>query len=215
MLKIKRFEFNLFGVNTYVVFDTATLQAAVVDPGMDNPDICEKFGEWIAAQQLQVVMLVNTHLHIDHTMGNAYVRERYGVGLTACADDAPLGEHIPQQARAFRLRNVPAEPVRPDIEVKQGDFLWLGDEKLEVLQVPGHSPGSIALYSASAGFVITGDALFRGSVGRTDLAGGDHAQLISSIRSRLLSLPPATVVYPGHGPATTIAAELASNPFLR
>lgn len=214
MLNVKRFEFNLFGVNTYVVFDPDTREAAVVDPGMDNPDICEKFGEWVAAQGLQIISLINTHLHIDHTMGNLYVEDRYGVGLTACGDDAPLGELIPQQARAFHLRNVPAEPVSIDVEVKQGDVLQVGSGRLEVLQVPGHSPGSIALYSRADGFVITGDALFRGSIGRTDLAGGNYSQLINSIRSQLLSLPPATIVYPGHGPATTIAAELTSNPYL-
>lgn len=215
MLKIDRFEYNLFGVNTYVIHDTVSMEAAVVDPGMDNPDDCEQFAQWIARQRLQVTMLINTHLHIDHALADAYVEARYGVGLTACADDAPLGRQLKEQAMMFRLRGINPQPAEISTEVKQGDTLYLGTEPLKVLQVPGHSPGSIAIYCPTAGFVITGDALFRGSIGRTDLPGGSHPQLIGSITSRLLTLPAETVVYPGHGPATTIGAEATSNPYFR
>ena len=213
-MKIHHFEFNLFGVNTYLVWDEATLQTAVVDPGMSNPDECEELARYIVDNRLQVTKLIDTHLHIDHTMGNEYVEERYDVGLTAHPSDAPLGEMRGAQARAFHLQGAPTTPVHIDVAVKEGDRLYLGEQWLEVLEVPGHSPGSIALYFPSGGFVITGDALFNGSIGRTDLAGGDHDTLIPSIRSRLLTLPPATVVYPGHGPSTTIAREMRSNPYL-
>lgn len=104
--------------------------------------------------------------------------------------------------------------MKINIEVNMGDKIYLGKQWLDVIEVPGHSPGSIALYSPEGGFVVTGDALFNGSIGRTDLAGGDHATLIRSIRSGLLTLPPDTMVYPGHGPSTTIAREINSNPFL-
>lgn len=214
MIKVKQFEFNLFGVNTYVLWDADTLQAAVVDPGMSDPDECRTLSDFIELQRLQVVMLVNTHLHIDHTLGNDYVKERYDVGLTAHPADAPLGAGRAEQARMFRLAGAPLTPVTIDVPVKQGDKLYLGQSSLEVLEVPGHSPGSIALYSEADGFVITGDALFRGSIGRTDLPGGDHATLVGAITSRLLSLPGTTMVYPGHGPVTTIATEARSNPYL-
>jgi glyoxylase-like metal-dependent hydrolase (beta-lactamase superfamily II) len=118
------------------------------------------------------------------------------------------------QARAFHLQGAPDTPVKINIEVNMGDKIYLGKQWLDVIEVPGHSPGSIALYSPEGGFVVTGDALFNGSIGRTDLAGGDHATLIRSIRSGLLTLPPDTMVYPGHGPSTTIAREINSNPFL-
>lgn len=214
-MKVKNLEFNLFGVNTYVVWNTDTLEAAIIDPGMSDPQECFRFKQFIEREKLQVTKLINTHLHIDHTLGNEYVEDVFGVGLTAHSADAPLGAMRAQQAQMFHLRGVAQSPVNIDIEVKEGDKIYLGKNYLEVLEVPGHSAGSIALYSPVDGFVITGDALFRGSIGRTDLPGGDYNTLIMAISSKLMTLPPATIVYPGHGPATTIGQELASNPFLR
>lgn len=213
-MKIHKFEFNLFGVSTYIVWDEATLATAVIDPGMSDPDECEVFSQFVERESLQITCLVNTHLHIDHTLGNEFVEDRYGVGLTAHPADEFLGQNRDSQARMFHLRGVATSPLKIAVEVKQGDFIYLGDSRLEVLEVPGHSPGSIALYSAADGFVITGDALFYGSIGRTDLPGGNHAQLVASVRSRLLTLPPSTIVYPGHGPSTTIGREIKTNPYL-
>lgn len=214
-MKVKNLEFNLFGVNTYVVWNTDTLEAAVIDPGMSDPQECFEFKQFIERENLQVTKLINTHLHIDHTLGNEYVEDAFGVGLIAHSADAPLGAMRTQQAQMFHLRGVAQSPVKIDIEVKEGDKIYLGKDYLEVLEVPGHSAGSIALYSPVDGFVITGDALFRGSIGRTDLPGGDYNTLIQAITSRLMTLPANTIVYPGHGPATTIGQELASNPFIR
>lgn len=214
MMKIQKFEFNLFGVNTYIVWDEQSLEAAVVDPGMSTPDECEQFAAFIARERLQVTALINTHLHIDHTLGDSYVEERYGTDLMANDSDSFLGQARDGQAAMFHLRGVDISPLTIDTVVKQGDMISVGNSQLEVLEVPGHSPGSIALYSKADGFVITGDALFRGSIGRTDLPQGDHATLIRAITNRLMTLPPQTVVYPGHGPATTIAAEARSNPYL-
>lgn len=213
-MKIHSFEFNLFGVNTYLIWDELTLHTAVVDPGMSNPAECEEFSRFVSDNQLDIVRLIDTHLHIDHTMGNEYVEATYHVGLTAHRADAPLGKMRAAQARAFHLQGAHDTPVKINIEVNMGDKIYLGKQWLDVIEVPGHSPGSIALYSPEGGFVVTGDALFNGSIGRTDLAGGDHATLIRSIRSGLLTLPPDTMVYPGHGPSTTIAREINSNPFL-
>lgn len=212
-MKVARFEFNLFGVNTYVVWDPDTMEAAVVDPGMENPDECEKFKQFIERERLQVTSLINTHLHIDHTLGNDYVKTAFDVGLTANPGDDFLGKTRGEQAAAFHLRNTDLPPVHIDIEVKDGDKLMVGNGELKVITVPGHSPGSIALYSEKDGFVITGDALFAGSIGRTDLPGGDHSTLLNAIRTKLFTLPDATVVLPGHGPDTTIDAEKKSNPF--
>jgi glyoxylase-like metal-dependent hydrolase (beta-lactamase superfamily II) len=213
-MKIARAEYNLFGVNTYIVWNTDTLEAAVIDPGMQNPDECFHFKRYIEQQKLQIVSLINTHLHIDHTLGNEFIEDTYGVGLTAHPADAPLGASRAQQAAMFHLRGVATTPVSIDIEVKAGDKIYLGDEYMEVIEVPGHSPGSIALYCAADRFVITGDALFKGSIGRTDLPGGNHATLVHAVTDNLLSLPDNTVVYPGHGPSTTIRDEKATNPYL-
>lgn len=213
-MKIARLEFNLFSVNTYVVWDEETLETAIIDPGMQTPDECQTLKDFITRNRLQVTSLIATHLHIDHAMGIEYVKTVYDVGLTASPDDAPLGKALSGQAMMFHLRNVPSEAVSIDVPVKNGDSLQVGSSEMRVIGVPGHSPGSIALYSADSGFVVTGDALFNGSIGRTDLPGGDQATLIDSIRTRLLTLPEDTVVYPGHGPATTIGQEKHSNPWI-
>lgn len=212
MLKISRFVFNMFEENTYVVYDPDSREAVIIDPGMHSDEERQALDAFIDREHLKVVGLVNTHMHVDHTFGDAHVTTRYGAAVQAGANDAQLGRIMPQQAARFGMRHG-VEPIEVDVPLRQGDIIHVGSGELRVLDVPGHSPGSIALYSPQ-GFVITGDALFRGSIGRTDLFGGDHATLIDSIRRELLSLPPDTVVLPGHGPETTIGQEAASNPFL-
>lgn len=207
-MEIKQFEFNLFGVNTYIVWDAKSRRAAVIDPGMTSPDEYAVVDSFIADNNLNVARLINTHLHIDHTFGDRHIMNRYGVQLEAHPDDAFLGSRLREQAAMFHLRVAP-EPLSIDAILLQGDVITLGDDSLNVLHIPGHSPGSIVLYNATDGFVITGDVLFCGSIGRTDLPGGNHAALIRGIHEKLLTLPPSTVVYPGHGPATTIARELS------
>lgn len=218
MIEIKRLEYNFFGVATYIVWDSEVRHAVVVDPGMMNRDEQRHFDSFISSKGLEVTHLVNTHLHIDHTLGNDYVASRYGIVTEAHPADAPLGAQRGSQAEMFRLPIARPEPLVISRNLADGDRISLdtgnSDDDLRVISVPGHSPGSIALYCKSAGWVIAGDALFQGSIGRTDLPGGDYATLIESIRSRLLTLPPSTVVYPGHGPATTIGAEIRGNRFL-
>lgn len=213
MLKVKSFEFNPFGEKTYVVFDPASHECAIVDPGMENDREAAEIDTWIASEGLTVKYLVATHLHIDHVWGVPHVRDHYGVKLTAHPADAFLGAMIDAQAQMFGQRRSPGN-LRPEIETADGDTLSLGDNTLKVLHVPGHSPGGIALYAPSDRFVIGGDSLFCGSIGRTDLPGGDAGVFIGSLRDKLLSLPDDTVVYPGHGPATTIGGERHSNPWL-
>lgn len=212
-MNIAKFEFSLFGINTYVVFDPVQKKAAIIDPGMINAEEEQALTRFIERNDLEVTHIINTHLHIDHAVGVAFAKTHFGAPQLGHRDDAFLGERLRQQAASFGI-NEKVENVAIDQFLEPGDTIRIGDGELEVLHVPGHSPGSIALYDRAGGFVITGDALFSGSVGRTDLPGGDGEQLIKAIRQQLLPLPDATVVYPGHGPATTIGRERAANPFL-
>lgn len=213
-MKIQNFEFNLFGVNTYIIFDVASKEGAVVDPGMTDARECERIDSYIALNGITVKYLINTHMHIDHLFGDQYISKKYDVGIAASTDDEILSSRIAEQARMFHLRTDMPDALKVDIPLNDGDRLMLGAEPIDILAVPGHSPGSIALYCPESKFVVTGDALFKFSIGRTDLPGGNHAQLIDSITTKLMTLPPDTTVYPGHGPSTTIATELRHNPFL-
>lgn len=205
-MNIKRFIFSFFEVNTYVVWDPATHLAAIVDPAMLSDEEAAALFNFITDNHLRPIHLITTHLHLDHTFGVDAVKARYGLGIEAHAADAFLGRDRDGQARRF---NIPLDlpPVEITREILPGEDIVIGEGRLRALSVPGHSPGSIALYDQTDGWVITGDALFKGSIGRTDLAGGDFSTLIRSIRTQLFTLPPDTVVYPGHGDPTTIGAE--------
>ncbi|MCM1153000.1 MAG: MBL fold metallo-hydrolase [Muribaculum sp.] len=212
-MKVAIFQFALFGINTYVVYDPATLACIVVDPGMMDAAEKEALSRFVEKNGLHVEGIVNTHLHIDHVIGNKYLGEKYGARVSASSLDAFLGDRLDQQARQFGL-SLNVDAIKIDRDLKDGDIIKIGEGELKVLAVPGHSPGGIALYDEKDGFVISGDSLFEGSVGRTDLPGGDYLQLINAVRDKLLTLPEATKVYPGHGPSTTIARELRYNPYL-
>ncbi len=213
-MNINTFEFNLFGVHTYVVWDPASREAAIIDPGMENPMEQETLDDFIDVNRLRPVHLINTHLHIDHTLGNDYVTDRYGLAVEAHPADDFLGKARREQAQMFHLRIPAPKPLDINVRLDEGDRITIGKDYLEVISVPGHSPGSIALYSPTDHFLIAGDILFRGSIGRTDLPGGDHRALIEGIRSKLMELPDDTIVYPGHGPTTTIGYERRGNPYL-
>lgn len=214
-MNIRRFTFNPFGVGTYVLWDAASGDGVVVDPGMSNASECGLFDSFIAGNNIRITRIINTHLHLDHCWGNHYVADKYGVRTYGNRADAFLGGRTAQQALMFGLEQGQFKPVEIDCELKDGDTVLIGQGRLDVLQVPGHSPGSIALYDAGDGFVITGDALFRCAIGRTDLPGGDYATLVDSVRSKLLTLPENTVVYPGHEETSTIGFEKSNNPYLR
>lgn len=212
-MKISRFIFNMFGENCYVAYDEASRQAMIIDPGMIDRAECDAITEFIDRNHLTVTHLVNTHMHLDHIFGDNFIKNRYGVKIECGKADANMGENLAQMVSRFGIRTK-IEPVVADVFLKPGDEILIGDEKVKVIAVPGHSPGSIALYAPESGVVFTGDALFAGSIGRTDLEGGDHNQLVNSIRRNLLTLPDDTIVLPGHGGETTIAREKAANPFL-
>lgn len=215
MLEIKQFAFGPFGVNTYIIYDTETLEAIVVDPGMNTDNENQRFDKFITDKKLTVTQIVNTHLHIDHCLGDNYVKDKYGARISAHIDDAFLGDNIQAQAEMFGLRPLDSREVTIDIHLKGGDIITIGKHRITVLHVPGHSPGGIALYCAESNFVIAGDSLFRGSIGRTDLPGGNYPTLVKAIKERLITLPDTTLVLPGHDMSTNISFEKANNSFLK
>lgn len=212
-MRIARFEFSLFGITTYAIVDSETKECAIIDPGMSTEQERQAVSAFIADNGLHLSHIINTHLHIDHAIGNSWLKSLYEAPVEAHEADLPLGARMMEQAAMFGVPMDVSE-VTIDRKLNDGDIINIGNGKLKVLHVPGHSPGSIALYDEADGFVIAGDALFAGSIGRTDLPGGNHRQLLNSISEKLLSLPDDTVVYPGHGPATTIGHERNTNPFL-
>lgn len=211
MLKVKQFEFNMFGENTYLVYDTETKDAAVVDPGMFTDDERAEFDSYVASAGLRIIEVINTHLHLDHCFSDNYVRDRYGVKVAANVGDEPLGLDLGAQIRRFGGRG-DMPPVHVDVRLEDGDVISIGKGRIEVIATPGHSRGGICLYCKDGNFLLSGDTLFRRSVGRTDLEGGNARTLVDSIRRRLFVLPDDTVVFPGHERPTTIGEEKRCNP---
>lgn len=213
-MKVARFEFSLFGINTYVVYDLESRECAIIDPAMMGEREQQAMDNFISKNSLKVVDIINTHLHVDHAVGNAYASEQYKAPVLAHKDDEFLGNSIQQQALMF---GIPEKMSQFSISqyLNDGDVVKIGKGELDVIHIPGHSPGSIVLYDKADGFVIAGDVLFSGSIGRSDLPGGNGHQLVEGIRNKLLPLPDSTVVYPGHGPVTTIGKERRDNPFLK
>lgn len=211
-MEIKRFEFNFFGENTYVIWDASSQEAAIVDPGMVNPEETDLIEDLIATHRLSVRYILLTHAHVDHTFGIDILKDKYHAPVLAHKADLPLGQMRGQQAEMFHLP-MKLGPVEIDRFISASTHLQLGNERIEVLETPGHSPGGVCYYVPESSFILTGDTLFQGSIGRTDLPGGNHNTLLRSISTGLFNLPDNTVVYPGHGPATTIGKEKRTNPF--
>jgi hydroxyacylglutathione hydrolase len=211
MITIKRFVFNELEVNGFVLSDE-TRECIIVDPGCNTDRQCGELTTYISGAQLKPVFIVNTHGHFDHIFGNARIMEIYQCPTLIHKDDVPLLEHADKYAGVFGFNMV--SPPLPDRFLSQGIPLIFGNSSLDIIHVPGHSPGSVVLYSKSDRFLICGDVLFQGSIGRTDLPGGDYELLIRGIRDKLMTLPGDTEVWPGHGPKTTIGREYDTNPFL-
>lgn len=214
MLIVKQFVFNPFEESTYVAADEKTGDAIVIDPGMFRDTDQQLFDNFVSEQKIKITQIVNTHMHVDHCFGANWVKSKYGVKLAANKGDAEYGRSAEIQARRFGMHRDMA-PVEIDVELEDGDIIEVGESRLKVLHVPGHSQGGIALYSKEDGLLFSGDSLFQGSIGRTDFEGGNHEQLIESIRKKLLTLPQDTIVLPGHGPFTTIGDEIKYNPYLK
>jgi len=204
---------NPFGENLYILWDEASRDAVVVDPGMMRDAEREMVDNFIEGQRLNVKHILLTHLHVDHITSARWLADKTGADVCGSALDAQLGRELPDQVAHFRINTV-VEPLTVDRNLADGDTIPLGDETIQVLHVPGHSPGGLAFYLPQSALLISGDTIFNGSVGRTDLWGGDMAQLLNSIREKIYTLPDETVIASGHGPTTTVADEKRFNPFL-
>lgn len=212
MFQLFSFVFNPFSENTYLIYDE-TRQCVIIDPGCATQSEVDELLGFIDLHQLEPLMVINTHGHIDHIMGNEAVKKHYGIKVAAHPDVKNDILRSRQQAMMFGLPMI-EECKLPEVELADDEVIKVGNGTLEVICTPGHARGSISLYAPVEGWVFTGDALFCRSVGRTDLPGGDFEELRESIRTRLFSLPDDTEVYCGHGESTTIGEEKDFNPYV-
>ena len=212
-MNIKRFVTNPIGENCYVVWDE-THEAAIIDCGAWEEDKHEKIAHFIEENGLRPVLSLQTHMHFDHILGAPLLQKRYGLQPLCHASEQPVYDFLPTMTREWFGMQV-TEPLVPVKEyLTDGQELTFGHLRLRVLHTPGHTPGGLCFYFPDQKALFSGDTLFQGSIGRSDLPGGSHQALVQAVRSRLLSLPDDTVVYPGHGPSTTIAYERQFNPYL-
>lgn len=212
MLKVERLVFNAFQENTYVIYDE-TGECAIIDPGCTDPDEQKELDDFIQKNNLKPVAHLYTHCHIDHILGIAHVFHTYGLRPVMHPESLKILHTAKDHGRMFGIEV--DEIVEPVTFINDGDEVKLGNSGLKVLYTPGHVDGHVCLVNHLAKFVIVGDVLFNGSIGRTDLPTGDFDLLAESIRQKLYTLPPDFIVYPGHGPHTTIGQEKHSNPFVR
>lgn len=213
-MKISRFSVNPFAENVYILWNDATHHAMVIDPGMMTDNERRAFDNFAGENNLDILNILLTHQHADHVLSAAYVAEKYQASILAHSGDAELGQSLSLQAQMLGFPDN-LQPFTVSKIIADGDVLKLDDEEIHVLHTPGHTPGGVSFYIPDEACVMVGDTLFQQSVGRTDFPGGDYAQLIGSVKDKLLTLPDDTVVHPGHGPSTTIGDEQSYNPFLR
>jgi glyoxylase-like metal-dependent hydrolase (beta-lactamase superfamily II) len=211
MLQIKSFTFNPFQENTYLIYDN-TREATLIDPGCFDSSEQLELLSFISQEKLKVVQLINTHCHVDHVLGNAWAKKTFGVRLGIHKNEIPVLKSVEVYAPTYGLTAY--QPSEADYFLEEGEILQVGKEKLAIIFVPGHAPGHLVFYHEGSHQAIAGDTLFRGSIGRTDLPGGNHDLLLSKIKSELFTLPEKTTIYPGHGPETTIGFEKINNPFV-
>lgn len=211
MFQIKAFTFNPVQENTYVLYNEDN-ECIIIDPGCYFDAEKEELKSFITSHKLTPKLLLNTHCHLDHVFGNKFIAEEFKLTLNSHQLEKDILEMAPASGLMFDL---PFDNYQGEvIYLKEGDLVTLGNDKLEVIHAPGHSPGSICFYCEKQKFIIGGDVLFYQSIGRTDLPGGSHESLIKNIKEKLFTLPEDVKVYPGHGPATTIGEEKKYNPYL-
>jgi glyoxylase-like metal-dependent hydrolase (beta-lactamase superfamily II) len=209
-MQVKKFTFNPFQENTYLIYD-GSKQAVIIDPGFYNDAERKVFLDFIEKNELEPVKLLNTHAHIDHVFGNAFVAEHFKLPLALHALDYETLENAKKWSEAYELIYSPSPEA--SIELKEGQLLEFGETVIEVKHLPGHAPGHVIFLNYEHKIMIGGDVLFRGSIGRTDLPGGNHQELISQIKDKVFSLDPSFKVYSGHGPETSVGYEKSFNPF--
>lgn len=212
MISVKAFTFNPVQENTYVLYNERK-ECCIIDPGCYFEEERNILTQFIETQKLKPVLLLNTHCHLDHIFGNRFVHEKWKLDLHLHPNEEVILQFGPQSGKMY---NLPFDNYDGPLKfITPGKSIFLGDDELKVLFTPGHSPGSVSFYAEKEKFVIGGDVLFQGSIGRTDLPGGDFDTLAESIRKELYVLPDDVIVYNGHGPETTIGTEKRTNPFVR
>jgi glyoxylase-like metal-dependent hydrolase (beta-lactamase superfamily II) len=211
MIQLKQFVFNPFQENTYIVFDE-TKECVIVDAGCYSSNEQSELVSFINSNNLKPIFAINTHGHVDHVLGNQFVKENFNVKIVGNAEDLMLIQSAVTHALMYGLSIDDVPSI--DIMVNQGDKVKFGNSVLDVIHTPGHSPGGICLFSKAGNFILAGDTLFKASIGRTDLPGGNYDELINSISTRIIPLGDDVVVYSGHGDSSTIGWEKQNNPFL-
>ncbi|MFY9308064.1 MAG: MBL fold metallo-hydrolase [Bacteroidia bacterium] len=211
MITVHAFTFGPFQENTYVLYDE-TMECIIIDPGCYDQKERTELAAFIEEKKLTPVKLINTHCHLDHVFGNGFVAGKYNLKLEINKLDKQVLDSFLMTASLYGLNADPSP--QPSVYLEEGDKVKFGKSELEIVFTPGHSPGSITFYNREQKFMIAGDVLFYGSIGRTDLPGGNYQTLIDSIKNKLFPLGDDFTVYNGHGPSTTIGFERLNNPFL-
>jgi len=211
-MKIERFIVNTFGENTYLVYDDATLECAIIDPGCYSKDERDAIVARINQLNLRPKYIINTHCHIDHILGVNFLKKTYGIPFAANSAD----QYLLDKAEAYAMGwdwKLDGE-IKIDIDLTEGSELKIGNATLKCASTPGHTPGCMVIYSEDDKFMFTGDTLFKGTIGRTDLPGGNYDTLIASIQNRVMRFDSQYEVLPGHGDSSSIAEEAANNPMI-
>jgi len=209
-MEIFRLVFNPIDVNTYILAEKSG-ECAIIDCGCYDSDEFNRLTDLIDEKQLTPVLLLNTHCHLDHIFGDRFMLQKYNIGAFCHKDDVYNRKKAVNHALMFGLSM--KDPPEPAGYLADGQKISFGQTELASIHVPGHAAGSLAFYSEKDKVVFTGDALFAGSIGRTDLPGGNYETLLNSIRNKLFTLPEETIVYPGHGNETSIGNEIRTNPY--
>lgn len=211
MINIKIFTFNAYSENTYVLYDE-TKECVIIDPGMYDGSEQNELVSYINEKALKPVLLLNTHCHLDHVFGNKFVFDTWGLKPQFHIGELPILQAVPGYAPQMGFSRYELSP-EPEIFLEENGKINFGNSFLDIIFAPGHSPAHLCFYSEADKFLIGGDVLFYRSIGRTDLPGGNHQQLINSIKTNIFVLPDDCEVYPGHGPSTNIGSEKQNNPF--
>ena len=211
MIQLKKFTFNPYQENTYVLYDE-TGECVIIDPGMYDGTEQNEFVSFIKSNALKPVLLLNTHCHIDHVLGNKFVFDNWSLKPQFHEGELyvlqAVASYAPQMGMHYEL-----SPL-PEVFLPESGDITFGNSKLSIIFAPGHSPAHLCFYASEENFLIGGDVLFYRSIGRTNLPGGNHQQLSDSIKNNVFQLPDDCEVFPGHGPSTTIGFEKVNNPFL-
>jgi len=212
MITVKTFVFNIFAENTYLLYDE-TKEAVLIDCGCMYVEEEKSLSDFINQNSIIIKRLLCTHIHFDHILGNHFINLTYGICPEAHSKEVKMVPSLEEQIKSMNVQ-FPVNSIEINDFLYENDVIRFGNSNIFTKLIPGHSPGSLVFYSPKDGFLISGDTLFKGSIGRTDLWGGNHDMLVATIKDKILSLPDETVIYPGHGPTTTVIDEKLYNPYL-